>query len=240
MRVELATLLPDKTPSEYILEFSQSCPAWQQDVIRRLYTQTEFTEQDHQDALMMLKAEIGLSVEGDPIQPHPLALEHLVTKKVDSPDVVLHQMSEITNVNKLLGDQTLRFAPKGMTVIFGENGSGKSGYCRVLKQVCRIIKDAQEEILGNVYEDRPGPSSAKVKFAVGSDSKELVWQEDSNPTEDPARISIFDSLAATFYTDKENKVEFVPFQLDIFERLGKVCTRLDDMLRLKLQTAKRF
>lgn len=239
-RVELTTPLPDKTPSEYILEFSQSCPIWQQDVIRRLYTQAEFTEQDHQDALKMLKAEVGLAIEGESIQPRPLALEHLVTKKADSPDVVLHQLSDILNVNQLLGDQTLRFAPKGMTVVFGENGSGKSGYCRVLKQVCRIIKDAQEEILGNVYNEQAAPSSAKVKFAVGTETKELDWSEGIGPVEDLARISIFDSLAATFYADKENKVEFVPFQLDIFERLGKVCAHLEKMLHLEIADCQKI
>lgn len=229
-----------QTPSEFILEFSQGCPAWQQDAIRRLYTQSEYTETDFQETLKLMKAEYGLPVEGEPPQPQPLALEHLVTRNADSPDVALHQVSDIANVNKLLGDQVLRFAPQGMTVIFGENGSGKSGYCRILKQVCRIIQDAQEDVLPDVYEENPGTPEAKVKYAVGADHKELDWQEGAVPTEDLARISIFDSLAATFYTDKDKKVEFVPFQLDIFERLGEVCKHIEEKFKEEMAACQKI
>ncbi len=42
-------------------------------------------------------------------------------------------MTEIAGVNALVGDQELSFGAEDMTIIYGDNGSGKSGYCRVLK-----------------------------------------------------------------------------------------------------------
>ena len=50
-------------------------------------------------------------------------------------------------VNALAEDQTLKFAP-GLTIVYGDNGAGKTGYIRILKQACRAR--GQEEILGNV------------------------------------------------------------------------------------------
>ena len=49
----------------------------------------------------------------------------------------------------LAREQTLEFQPAGLTVIYGDNASGKSGYARILKKVCRA-RAAEKPILPNV------------------------------------------------------------------------------------------
>ena len=45
----------------------------------------------------------------------------------------------------------LPFAVEGFTIVYGDNGSGKSGYGRLLRGLCRARRDRAERILGDVY-----------------------------------------------------------------------------------------
>jgi len=40
-----------------------------------------------------------------------------------------------SGVNALANDQTIEFCPS-LTVVFGANAAGKSGYTRILKRAC--------------------------------------------------------------------------------------------------------
>jgi ABC-type cobalamin/Fe3+-siderophores transport system ATPase subunit len=44
---------------------------------------------------------------------------------------------DVSAVNNLTPGQTLAFAPAAITVVYGNNGAGKSGYARLLKRICR-------------------------------------------------------------------------------------------------------
>ena len=46
-------------------------------------------------------------------------------------------MHGVRHVNALAPDQRLTLHRVGLTIIYGDNGSGKSGYARILKKVCR-------------------------------------------------------------------------------------------------------
>ena len=50
--------------------------------------------------------------------------------------VALLTVDEIANVNALAADQHLTFGQTGLTVVYGRNGAGKSGYARILKHAC--------------------------------------------------------------------------------------------------------
>jgi hypothetical protein len=50
----------------------------------------------------------------------------------------LIEINGVQNVNRLTSNQALKFNP-GITVIFGENASGKSGYVRILKKLAAAI-----------------------------------------------------------------------------------------------------
>jgi hypothetical protein len=96
---------------------------------------------------------------GRPRQAKPLTTEHVPTGDVTSPAVALVSIFHHEGVNALAADQTLKFAPApGLTIVYGDNGAGKTGYIRILKQACRAR--GRELILGNVYRKpcHPAPS----------------------------------------------------------------------------------
>ena len=49
-----------------------------------------------------------------------------------SKKIEIEALADITGVNKLAKNQTIKFS-KNITIIYGENGSGKTGYGRILK-----------------------------------------------------------------------------------------------------------
>ena len=48
--------------------------------------------------------------------------------------VNLVQVADVEGVNALIGGQTLSFSSVGMTILFGNNASGKSGYARLIRE----------------------------------------------------------------------------------------------------------
>ena len=46
--------------------------------------------------------------------------------------IEINNLSNITGVNKLAKNQTMKFS-KNITVVYGENGTGKTGYGKILK-----------------------------------------------------------------------------------------------------------
>jgi predicted ATPase len=57
-------------------------------------------------------------------------------------------LRELIGVNALASDQRLSFGTPGLTIVYGDNGSGKSGYARVLKAA--LGPHVREEILRHV------------------------------------------------------------------------------------------
>ncbi|NAV69341.1 ATP-binding protein, partial [Salmonella sp. zj-f50] len=66
----------------------------------------------------------------------PLSQAHIVAENVGDP-ISLVSIKNPTAINALASQQELFFQPAGLTVIYGDNGSGKSGYVRILKHACR-------------------------------------------------------------------------------------------------------
>jgi energy-coupling factor transporter ATP-binding protein EcfA2 len=208
-----------------LLSFSGKCPTWQQDLIRRICTQPDLTESDIQDVLANLRSTQKLCQSGTET---PLQQEHLSARTSSKHvDTTLQSVGNVKNANLLAPNQVLPFTPNGITLIFGYNGSGKTGYSRIMKQICRARRDRTEPILGNAYSKTPsGPASAKISYVCGATTKEITWTDGQPSPSELSRISVFDAETAPLYADKQNKIEFLPLGLDVLPRLGRACESL--------------
>ena len=139
------------TIDQDLLAFANSRLPWQRDSLRRICTQTDLAPADVQEILINLKAVEGLATAGN--------LAHLAAKHLSSRSAtpraatILTSISEVKHANRLAPNQTLLFAESGITLIYGYNGSGKTGYGRVLRHVCRLRHEKQEPILGRCLLD---------------------------------------------------------------------------------------
>ncbi len=194
---------------------------WQRDALRRLFIKQELAQQDMEDLYAMLKTAQGLS---DPQnrQPIPLAKEHFPTQMGSTSPVILIAVRDLKFVNRIASGQKLKFAPNGITVIYGDNASGKSGYSRVLKHACRA-RDLSETIHTDAYDTNAAAKVPEATFdiEVGGNAIALTWKRGETPPDELATTSVFDSRCARAYLDTEQDVAYLPYGLDIVESLGQ-------------------
>jgi len=219
-----------------VLEFSRAQPQWVQDGLRRLATQDSLSIRDKADLLALLKVEHGIATEGALPEPVPLSDEHFAPVTESSARVALLELSDVKRANRLASEQSLRFAQEGITLVYGDNGSGKSGYCRLLKKLCRVREGGQEQVLPNAFEPAPRqPAQVVVRFLDENGSEQSVtWRDGTLPPPALLRLSVFDSKAVPLYVDKDGKVESLPYGLDLLPRLGHLLKDLASEIKVEL------
>jgi hypothetical protein len=148
-----------------IFYWSVDRPVWQRDALRRLVVNGELNDEDIQALTDICKGVHGL-LETPKVEP--LAKEHVPDGGVATAAVSLVSIFHHQGVNALATDQTLKFVP-GLTIVYGDNGAGKTGYIRILKQACRAR--GQEAILGNVISGIAPPKPVvNIKYKVGDEA----------------------------------------------------------------------
>jgi energy-coupling factor transporter ATP-binding protein EcfA2 len=132
----------------------------------------------------------------------------------------------VERVNALAPGQTLKFAQVGLTAIYGDNGSGKSGYTRVLKTVCRA-RGAAPTIHPNIFDDTSvGTPRAEIGYTVGNQQLTHDWKDRIPGPDALAGISIFDTVCASVYVEGKTDVAFRPLGLDLFPKLARVADQV--------------
>ncbi|TIH07487.1 AAA family ATPase [Pseudomonas leptonychotis] len=221
---------------EIFLWSQKSLAPWQQDAVSRLYVNRTMADADLEDLYALAKAEHGI-VDPSGRQSKPLAAGQFVAAPLKNRLVQLTAIKDFVNVNALAEGMRLPISPNGLTVIYGENGAGKSGYSRVLKQACRA-RDQRELILPDARKEpgKVGPAQAVFEATVDGQPIELHWVNGKESPEQLSEIAIFDSLCARAYIDNQGDFAYVPYGLDILGGLVAVCSAIKD----KATTEKRL
>ncbi len=228
------TAPPPKTVLEIILDWSRDRPAWQRDALRRIVQVQKLSETDFAELAALCKfSRTEKPSESDP-KPRPLEASHLPANPGAGASVALTAIKDVSAVNQLASQQILSFGSTGITVVYGDNGAGKSGYARLLKRACRARHS--EVILPNVY---GGPAtntaSATLCYSVGGAAQTPEpWQDTGKPAPQPhpvlSAISVFDADCAAVHLKGKNEVAFRPFGLDVPDELGTACKQVKALL----------
>ena len=210
-----------------IFEWSQSRPLWQRDALRRIVQKVSLDDQDVSDIYELLKA----TTDDEKAKAKPLLEEHLPNEQAISDPIQLEMISDIKGVNNLAEGQKINFSPKGITVVYGDNGAGKSGYTRILKNACRARH--RSAVLPNVFSTTQSPEmSSLITYSVGDETgRECNWQNEDTPHSQLSGISVFDRECASVHIQKKNEVAYRPFGLDIPDTLADVSKSLEAKLK---------
>ncbi len=217
-----------------IVEWANDLPLWQSDAVRRFLTQDALSPDEEIELCRMLKAAHGLDDPQNPApQPQPVS-----TNCISSPDckqdVTLLELHSLKNVNALAQGQSLKFAPDGITVVYGGNGAGKSGYARVLKRACHA-REKKETILPNVHSQTArGKAEAVFELIVDGNHVQERWVNGNvNPTP-LSQFAVFDSHCARVFVDEANEVVYIPYGLDVFVKLAALCKVCKERLQQEI------
>ena len=133
--------------------------------------------------------------------------------------VSLVSIHGVDNVNRLVAGQTLTFAPSGVTVIYGNNGSGKSGYARLVKSLVRT-RDAAE-VLPDIFRSTSGSVTAALSFFEGGTVATVRLGDEAPPS--LQQITFYDERCGDLYVSKEGEASYRPSALALFDGLIRVC-----------------
>src|SRR5207249_2041831 len=142
-----------------LLQLSKSLTPWQNEILRCVFKKGEWSQTDKNKILQFALAHYGLEKTSELLTSLMLTAGDMPSPPSPGQQIKLRGVLNLKNVNALKNDQRIRIGDQ-LSIIYGENATGKSGYARVMKKAFRAR--VVENILPNVYSKTPpvGPASA--------------------------------------------------------------------------------
>lgn len=213
-----------------ILKWIPTLPKWQQKLSYLIIEKKHITEDVLKEIYDLFKIEVKL--EKGELQD---VVMHSNTINAESLPIVIWQgVGNLHGVNKLKSDSELNVS-EGLTIIYGENGSGKSGYTRLLNNA--FVSRGDQEILPNIFENQPEPVSAHFRFCIDGNSVEYKYPD--NKGEYPFKtVRNFDAKSASDDMNRESKIDFAPSELSFFDVLLSSCVEIQRKLNDEREAKK--
>jgi energy-coupling factor transporter ATP-binding protein EcfA2 len=133
----------------------------------------------------------------------------------DAP-LAIARLSNVHGVNALISGEIIE-PHEGLTILYGENGTGKTGYSRIFKALAN--SRTADEILGDIQAAEDESPSATVEYTLGDQARSLAWTG-TRGVVPFTRMSIFDSPAVTFHVDDDLEYVYVPAALALFNHVS--------------------
>lgn len=223
-------------PIDDVLDWAKKLSSWKQDALRRLAISNDLTDTDLGELLAMVKMAAGFSLASPPPGAIPFAKAHFGGGKHQP--IILKGIANVENINRLVPKAALTFCPKALTIVYGRNGSGKSGFVRILRTACRtrVENPAKLKVLADVYGASSGPQTAEIIIDAGAGDAPISWSPGKAASPQLMQVAVFDTASAQLYVDGGNQIRFLPFGLALPHRLNSVCLGLKDKLEAERAT----
>ena len=214
-----------------LINWGMELPYWQQLLLDKIIFLGRITEEDAANIYTTFKQETLL--EDGNFNKAPLKFHTFKDNQSEAKEkLILKSISEMENINALLPNQTLTFS-SGITVIYGGNGAGKSGYARVLASGGFTRGD--KEILSNVFDDDgvDKPKTAKLIFEADGEEQSILYTI-GDSCELLSKFYIFDSTSVEKHLSGKHEYSFVPYGLDYFSKLAIETDRIGSALQREI------
>ncbi len=143
-------------------------------------------------------------------------------------------ISNVKGINALAPRSPLDFGSGGMAVVYGGNGSGKSGYVRILKHICGARNPGA--LHSNVYSEDGVAQSVDIKYKIDDEEHCVSWTAGDGVQADLNSVDIYDTECGRMYLENESEVTYEPPALQFFSDLTAVCERVAGRIENKLQS----
>ena len=148
-----------------------------------------------------------------------------------SKQIELVSLRDVTGVNRLAKNQNIAFS-KNVTIIYGENGTGKTGYGRILKSL-GFSYDIKNIIHHNIY-GNPEPKTAIIDFKTNGSPITFTWDGSNNHPE-LSNISVFNSNCVQLSLN-DRQLIVSPIGFHLFNIVTSELSELATLLRQKIVT----
>lgn len=195
---------------------------WLQDAARRIVQNGDLTDKDYAELADICMGEVlGQSTAFIPLPPGALSVQD-TTKPFR-----LESISDVQGINALSPTKPLEFGREQLCVVYGRNGTGKSGYVRLLKHACGARHPGVLE--ADIFTSTNPPQSATFVLADSTATGKNEWT--GAPIPQLQGVDVYDTACGVVYVNGENEVTFEPWLLRLFTRLNDSCVSLSSHIK---------
>lgn len=198
-------------------------PDWLQQAAEVLLSSGHPSDTDIQNLVDRLK-----TADGQLVTSHR-TFDGLAPAPSPASELRLLEIGDISGIENLGPRSPLGFGTGNLCVIYGHNGSGKSGYTRLLKKACG--KPRAKELKHNVFKSPPAVRKCRIGYQLAGVAHDIEWQANGAPIDDIRAVDIFDADASVAYLTEERAVSYTPPSVALFEALAIVCDRIKAQLQ---------
>lgn len=205
-----------------------SLPGWQRFIVSFAVRDGKLSDERVTEAYSHYLRAVKLSDDTAPLPAIPVS----TTGRPDSTDTSSFLITGIrnpVNVNAIPNTSELLFG-SNLTIIYGRNGAGKSGFARILSAACFSRSD--QKILPNVYNKPTSALSASADISIrrGQNNDEVFSFAEGSEHAVLRRISVFDSAIARVHLAEETPLGFQPAGFDVFDEVSRVIGIISERL----------
>jgi energy-coupling factor transporter ATP-binding protein EcfA2 len=213
-----------------VKKFADGLPYWAKYLAEKILSGNAISDNDIDTSYSYLLEQLKLKDETEKPQ---ISIDYNAENSGNyKTDLLLTKLENVEGVNALTENQTIEFSPN-LTIVYGANGSGKSGYVRLLKKV--FYSKASEEILQNVHLEN-GHKPVNAKFTFKSNNTETSLEYANKDNAEFEQFAVFDGNSVLKHLENKNEFEFRPAGLIFFADYTSAIIRVEQKLNADIQT----
>ncbi len=216
---------PNEDPRNSLAQWADNSYEWIRRIVRlALGSSDQLSESELEITYQLLLEEKGINDRTLPTEPLLGSPAH---PSIQPEPFHLVRISNVKGVNALVEGELIDFG-LGLTLLYGENGMGKTGYARILKRLAG--SRSVEDVLSDVnLEDDPPPTSADIDYNLGG--TELFHQWNGEQDQPPfTQMSIFDNPSARLHVDDDLRYTYRPAALALFDCVNQEVQKIGELI----------
>ena len=201
---------------EFLWDWAEEKGVWAKLLLQEILNTPESLSSDKRNVIYKyFRKSIGLAEDVDEI-------------KVEKPHIAfsgksirLTKLFNIVGLNRLSSKSVIEFSPN-LTVVYGENGTGKSGFSRILKDI-GYSYEVETKLFPNIYSLDNPDISAEIEYLSDGTPNKIIWKPGLK-FEELKDISVYNSSCVAISLSDNRNLIVSPLGFSLFDR---VSTELD-------------
>lgn len=186
---------------------------WLQEAAIRLQGKSSLQDNDIADFIKIISGEMSVTPD----------LSILKAQTFTPKSVRIISIGNVKGIDRLNPRNPLTFSQNGLSVVYGRNGSGKSGYARILKRACG---KTTEMLRSNVYASPPAEQTVDIRLNDNGVERIETWDAKGAHLPSLSSVDIFDGVVGDFYLREDNEAAYTPPELTLFSDLASTCDKV--------------
>lgn len=226
--------MTEKEILKYMIEWLNQQPLWLKVTINEVL---KTNKKPTADFMLQMERLLLSDKEHEDVEIAQELFVKTFSKESNLTSLKLHSLYDFKGINKLNPRKPLVLDNDNLTIVYGRNGSGKSGYVRTLKQACGAKR--VEELISDVFAGET-EQMCKIDVIVDDAQSTIDWKPTDEISDTLRSVDIYDTSSSLSYVNAENEVTYQPRLMSFISFLIMISTVMTTRLesgKVGLKTA---